>query len=82
MRSWRSAIVDSDLRPMTKLVALVASLHLCERGFGKFPSDETLASEASLKGASIRVALRELEDRGWLHFEIKRVSTMVPDDES
>lgn len=64
--SWRSAITDSGLSPTTRLVALVLSLHMNERGGSCYPSQATLARESGLHEDTVKDHLRQLREAGWL----------------
>jgi hypothetical protein len=68
--TWRSAICDSGLAPTTRLVALVLSLHMNERGGSCWPSQVTLSAESGLSVRAIREHLNVLEDGGWLSVEL------------
>lgn len=69
--TWRSAIAsgESGLSPTQRLVALVLSLHMSERGDSCFPKVQTIAEEAGLNGATVRKAIGALETEGWLLVE-------------
>ena len=73
--SWRGAICDSDLPPITRLVALTLSLHMNERGGSCFPSVTTLQRETGLSRNAVLKALRSLETAGWL--TVKRTARRV-----
>lgn len=64
--SWRGAIADSSLPPTVRLVALVLSLHMSERGDSCFPSVATLGRESGLAERSVQRSLRDLEEAGYL----------------
>lgn len=64
--SWRSAITESDLPATTRLVALVLSLHMNERGGSCYPSQSTLARETGLHPETVKEHLRTLRTEGWL----------------
>lgn len=70
--SWRSAVCDSTLPPVTRHVALTLSLHMNERGGSCFPSLATLARETGLHEDTIKVHLRSLRQTGWLQVEHDR----------
>lgn len=70
--TWRSLIVDSDLHPTTRHVALTLSMHMSERGGSCFPSIATLARETGLHGRTISDKLSELEARGFLARRVER----------
>ncbi len=72
--TWRSAVVESDLPPTSKLVALALSLHMNERGGSCFPSQATLGRETSLHPRTVREHLAELEQAGWIE-RTKRAGT-------
>lgn len=67
--TWRSAIVESNLKPTTRHVLLTLSLHMNERGGSCFPSVETLARETDLNRATIIRQLQIAETDGWLVVE-------------
>lgn len=64
--TWRSAITDSDLKPVTRHVALTLSLHMNERGGSCWPSMPTLAAETGLAVDTVRTHMKALTQRGWL----------------
>jgi helix-turn-helix protein len=64
--AWRKAVVASDLSGTQKLVALVLSLHMNSGGSSCFPSQETIAEEASLGVRAVRDALKTLDGRGFI----------------
>lgn len=64
--TWRSAIVESDLKPVVRHVALTMSLHMNERGGSCFPKTATVIEETGLARSTVIGAQRELEDGGWL----------------
>jgi hypothetical protein len=64
--SWRGAIVLSDLPSQTRLVALVLSLHMNERGGSCFPTQRTLATESGLSPRQVRRHLKVLAEHQWL----------------
>lgn len=64
--TWRSAICDSDLAPLTRLVGFVLSTHMSERGDSCMPSVATVAREAGLSENAARKHLHDLRDRGWV----------------
>jgi hypothetical protein len=67
--AWRKAVVVSDLTSTQKLVALVLSLHMNTNGGSCFPSQETIAAEASLKERAVRDALKALDRAGFIRRE-------------
>lgn len=70
--TWRSAIVESDLPPVTRHVALTLSLHMNERGGSCFPSHPTLAAETGLHVDTVRTHLAALTKGGWLARVVNR----------
>lgn len=84
--TWRSAVVESDLPPIARHVALTLSLHMNERGGSCFPSIQTLASETGLSKPSVISGIRQLEAGGFLHVDravgrgrVNRYSTAMPE---
>jgi DNA-binding transcriptional MocR family regulator len=71
--TWRSAIVESDLHPTVRHIALTLSLHMNERGGSCFPSLETQAQESGRDVATVKRALSKLEEAGYL----KRIRPQV-----
>lgn len=67
--TWRSAIVASDLGPNVRLVALVMSLHMNERGGSAWPSYATLSRETGLGRRSVMRLVDTLVSEGWLIVE-------------
>jgi hypothetical protein len=64
---WRKAVAaTSNLSSTQKLVALVLSLHMNGDGASCFPSQETIAAEASLGLRAVRDALKTLDDRDYI----------------
>lgn len=89
--TWRSAIAsgESELEPSSRLVALVLSLHMNERGGSCFPSINTISKESGLDRKTVIRHLAALEERGWLEVrhggsprgarkESNRYSAVVP----
>lgn len=70
--SWRGAIVESDLPPTTRHLALTLSLHMNERGGSCFPSISTLAHETGLNYHTVSRHLAILREHGWLRTEVRR----------
>lgn len=65
--TWRSALVDGVDCSTCKLVGLVLSLYMNERGGSAFPSVRTLAGDCSLSESTIREHLNgHLHSQGWL----------------
>ncbi len=68
--AWRKAVAAAeDLSSTQKLVALVLSLHMNGDGASCFPSQETIAAEASLGIRAVRDALKALDDGGFIRRE-------------
>lgn len=64
--TWRSAVTDSDLKPVTRHVALTLSLHMNERGGSCWPSMATIGKETGLAPDTVRSHMRTLTKLGWL----------------
>jgi hypothetical protein len=64
--TWRSAITESGLKPVTRHVALTLSLHMNERGGSCWPSLATLAAETGLAVKTVREHMAALARTGWL----------------
>ena len=64
--TWRSAILKSNLSAGQKLVSLVISTYMNDHGTGAFPSQETIASDASTSVRSVQRSLKVLHADGWL----------------
>lgn len=64
--TWRSAICESDLQPMSRLVAFVLACHMSERGDSCFPKVETLAAEAGITPRSVSEHIARLVAAGYL----------------
>ena len=65
--TWRTTLVTSVDCPTCKLVGLVLSLYMNERGGSAFPSVPTLAGDCSLTDRAVRKHLNEhLHVQGWL----------------
>lgn len=65
--TWRTTLVTSVDCSTCKLVGLVLSLYMNERGGSAFPSIPTLSSDASLSERAVRKHLNEhLHAQGWL----------------
>lgn len=64
--SWRSAIAESDLPPVTRHVALALSLYMNERGGSAFPGRTRLARDTGLHADTVKRALRNLRDAGYI----------------
>jgi hypothetical protein len=74
--SWRGAVcsAESDLPPTTRLVALVLSLHMSERGTNCFPTVAALAEESGLSDRAVQIQLKVLRDKGWLSMRAPKVA--------
>jgi hypothetical protein len=68
---WRSAILDSELGPTARFVALVISLHMNERGGSAFPKGVTIAKESGLNERTVWRAIGDLQDQGWITVETR-----------
>lgn len=65
--TWRSTLVTSIDCQTCKLVALVLSLYMNERGGSAFPSNARLAEDCSLGISTVREHLNShLHTQGWL----------------
>lgn len=65
--SWRHALLASpDLSSNEKLVALVISTYMNDHGQGAFPSQETIATKASINVRSVKRAAKSLQEKGWI----------------
>ena len=65
--TWRTTLVTSVDCSTCKLVGLVLSLYMNERGGSAFPSIPTLSADASLSERAVRKHLNEhLHAQGWL----------------
>ncbi len=64
--TWRSALCDSDMPPVTRHVALSLSLYMSERGDSAFPGAERLAHDTGHHVSTVRRALKDLVAEGWL----------------
>lgn len=65
--TWRSSLVASLDCSTCKLVGLVLSLYMNERGGSAFPSNQTLARDCSLSISTVREHLNtHLHAHGWL----------------
>lgn len=73
--SWRAAITESGLPPMTRLVAFALSLHMNERGGSCFPSQARLAHETGLNEQTVKRHLRQLREAGWLTVKLRKGTT-------
>lgn len=67
--SWRSTIIDSDLPPTAKLVALCLSMHMSERGDSCYPSISTQCEETGLSRSTVCGHLKLLEEQAYLRRE-------------
>lgn len=65
------------MSPMERLVGLVLSLHMSERGDSCFPGLERLAREASVSKSTVARSLSALEDAGFLVRERSRGGARV-----
>src|SRR5262245_57241541 len=64
--AWRRAVMDSDLRPALKHLALTMATYMDVRGGSCFPSAQTLADDTSMNVGSIHRLREELAASGWL----------------
>jgi hypothetical protein len=70
--TWRARICDDDSSPFSsteRLVALVLSLHMSERGDSCFPGIPRLARECNLGRRTIQRSIAGLERAGYLVVE-------------
>ena len=70
--TWRTKICDDEESPFSsteRLVALVLSLHMSERGDSCFPGLPRLARECNLSRRAIQRAIAGLESAGYLVVE-------------
>jgi hypothetical protein len=63
---WRTAVVEADLPPTTKLVALVLSLHMNRAGESCFPGLALLQRQTSLSRSAVQEHVRALALSNWL----------------
>lgn len=64
--SWRLAIRDSGLGSTARLVAWALSNYMDTRGGSAFPGVERLAADTATSRSTVKRALNELRERGWL----------------
>jgi hypothetical protein len=64
--TWRSSIAESDLSPTARHLALALSLYMNERGGSAFPGSSRLARDTGLSLRTVKTALGELGDGGYL----------------
>lgn len=64
--SWRSALINSDLKAGPKLVALVLATYMNDHGESCFPTQETIAKNASRSVRDVQRAIKELSKTGWI----------------
>lgn len=64
--TWQGAIVESNLTPTQKLVALVVGTYMNAHGEGAWPAMQTLARDTGYSYDTVRRSLRELRAIGWL----------------
>lgn len=77
--AWRKEVAASDLTSTQKLVALVLSLHMNGDGASCFPSQRTIAAEASLTERAVRDTIPKLVEAGWIRREQGRRVNGHPD---
>jgi Helix-turn-helix domain len=65
LAAWRDVVCESELGRTSKLVALVLSTFMDGRGFC-FPSQDLIASRASLSDRGVHLATLPLEEDGFL----------------
>jgi hypothetical protein len=64
---WRRRICESDLKAVTRHVALVLSMHMNDKGGSCWPSISTVARETGLSERCVRASIGELCDKStWL----------------
>lgn len=63
---WRTAVVEAELPPTTKLVALVLSLHMNRAGESCFPGLPLLQRQTSLSRSAVQEHVRALALSNWL----------------
>ncbi|MGH2635747.1 MAG: helix-turn-helix domain-containing protein [Actinomycetota bacterium] len=69
VRAWQVALRDSGLPDTRRLVALVLSTWMSPDGDSCFPSLPAIAKGTGLGLATVKRALADLEDAGWIHRE-------------
>lgn len=69
--TWRTAICDSDLRPVVRHVCLTLSLYMSERGDSAFPGATRLTHDTGLAKRTVLAALGEAEAAGWLRVKVR-----------
>lgn len=64
--TWRAAICESGLSPVTRHVALTLALYMNERGGSAYPGPTRIANDTGLHVSTVKERLTELERFGWL----------------
>jgi hypothetical protein len=67
--SWRHAITQSELQPLTRLVLFTLSIHMSEAGENCYPSQDLLCLETGLTPPTLRKHLKLAEKAGWIVIE-------------
>lgn len=64
--SWRGALLDSNLAPTARLVALALATYMSDRGDSAWPGAQRLAHDTGLSERAVRLHLGVLVQTGWL----------------
>lgn len=64
--TWRAALTESGLPPVTRHVGLVLSLYMSEKGDSAFPGTKRMVADTGLSDRTVRDHLGRLVDAGWL----------------
>lgn len=64
--TWRSAILQSDLRPTTRHVLLTLACYMNEAGESAFPAIPRLMQDTGLGRTAVEDHLRQAHQRGWV----------------
>ena len=67
--TWRSAIAESDLKPVVRHVLLALSLYMNEMGGSAYPGSTRLARNTGLHLETVKESLREAVKLGWIRVE-------------
>lgn len=64
--TWRHAIKDSELEPVTRHLLLTMSIYMNEVGGGCYPTTKELARATGLAERTVCIHIRKAVEAGWL----------------
>lgn len=71
---WRQCIRESDLEPLSRLVAHTLATYMDKNGRA-FPAQQTIAKACGLKERAVRMHLVKLREAGYLEWKYRKTAT-------